>query len=447
MQEKPLFGAGRTRETAQPLPLTEIAPNPKNLRDDALNSAERRQEMVTSLQTVGLIHPVVVCERTEYAKVHPDLEQTLAPEIKYVMLAGERRLLGAQDAGWSTIKAEIRNDLLRTMNEVFLHENGRRVDLNPFQEAEGYRRLQVDDGLTLADIAERNSKSKSHVSKRLRLLALSPEAREVVLSGEMSIDTAYNLLSALGDRSDLVLPAWELMRGQEISAKEAAQRVLIAPHDGSEESLPMATAEPSPSFLSETPPGSPATPPASAQHAELAQSDAPRTSADDATPTPDHEKPTPASAQHAEPVRTDDGDRERAVAAAERDSRCKALIEQYQPASDDLATARIAVTVVSNASKPALTLAHRWLVDLRDQEAAPLDAKNYAALTLTSGDAAKQLRLAYAIALAEAEARAADRRRKWDASTIAHVRHLITAAGYTPASDWERQQLGMAPLS
>jgi ParB/RepB/Spo0J family partition protein len=399
-----------------------IAPNPENLRDDALDSAEKRDEMINSLKTVGLIQAVVLCDLEEYVKVRPEHAHRFAAEIQYVLLAGERRWLGAKDAGWKTIRGEVQNELLQTMDEVFIHENGGRVDLNPFQEAEGYRRLQLA-GHSLTDIGERSNKSKAHVSKRLRLLELEEDARSLVLTGELSIDTAYNLLAALGDKPQLVAPAWGTMKQEGLAVREAAQRLLARPESSpapafSSRKVPVTQG----AFLAETPPSRNAEPPSTSS----------------SPPTP------PETSKAHSPGATGDEEHDRAVAAEARSKHCQILISAYRTDSSTPQFLRIAQAAVAHAPRPALDLAHRWLVALGDTEAEALDSKAYAKIMISSSDTQRVSRLAYAMALADAEVRAGDRRRKWDPGVLAHIRHLIDAAGYSPQSAWERQQLGLA---
>ncbi|GAA3843901.1 hypothetical protein GCM10022226_78620 [Sphaerisporangium flaviroseum] len=432
LAERPLIQSPTAKGNGRPLPVSAIAPNPENLRDDALDSAEKREEMVNSLTTIGLIHAVVVCDRVEYVKVRPEHTERFGPEIEYVLLAGERRWLAAKDAGWESIRGEIQNDLLKTMDEVFIHENLGRVDLNPFQEAEGYRRLQLA-GHSLAEIGVRNNKSKAHISKRLRLLELGADARSLVLAGELSIDTAYNILAALGDTPELAAPAWLMMRDHGISAKEAAQRVLTAP-EAPEAPGPVSPASPNevpsspPAFLAETP---------TRQETSSGLSHE--------SPSPSRERPPQSARRHA-PSAAVDGDRDRAIAAEARAKHCQTLLDAFE-ADHAPHSMPIAMATVVHAPGPALELAHQWLVALGDLEAEALGAKAYAQTMIKSGDRQRIGRLAYATALADAEIRAADRRRKWDMGIITHVRHLMDVAGYTPHSAWESDQLGLTPAT
>lgn len=447
LEERPLIDP-KARGTGRPLPVSAIAPNPENLRDDALDSPEQREEMVNSLRTIGLIHAVVVAELAAYIEAFPHHAQTFPPEIRYVLLAGERRWLGARDAGWETIRGEVQNELLANMNEVFIHENLGRVDLNPFQEGEGYRRLQ-DGGLSLGDIATRNNKSKGHISKRIRLLDLHEDARAFVLSGELSIDTAYNLLAALGGNPELVVVAWQAMNAGGLSAKDAAQQALIA---STAPSPPPAAPSAEELDSTDTSSGIPGGPSA---EDPSSPSDGPTASGGQSTGNAAHlagtrstvvpEARAPRPRRPAIPLAGDD--RERALAAEKRDKCCQTLIGTFENTGHSTVELRIATAVITTASAPALDRAHRWLLAHHDVGAQAMDAKAYGQTIAASGDPHQVTRLAYALALAHAEVRASDRRRQWDAATVAHVRHLIDAADYSPDSDWERQQLGLAPTT
>ncbi len=97
------------------------------------------------------------------------------------------------------------------------------------------------------------------------------------------------------------------------------------------------------------------------------------------------------------------------------------------------------MTTLANTTPAALNRAHAWMRDAGALNADAVEATSYRDTVLLSGDAMLALHLAYAVALAEAEIRAADNRRSWDHRDRAHLQHLIDTAGYEP-TDWERQQ-------
>lgn len=159
------------------LPIAQIRPNPSQPRQhfdpDAL------AELVHSLQTVGLLQPIVV------RPVGPD----------YEIVAGERRWRAAREAGWVSVPALIRQtedgDLLRDA----LLENLHRVQLNPLEEAAAYQQLLSDFGVTQEELADRLGRSRPHLTNTLRLLRLPPAVQRRVAAGVISAGHARALLA------------------------------------------------------------------------------------------------------------------------------------------------------------------------------------------------------------------------------------------------------------
>ncbi len=140
-------------------------------------------ELVHSLQTVGLLQPVVV------RRAGADFE----------LIAGERRWRAAQLAGWRTVPALVRHtedaDLLRDA----LLENLHRVQLNPLEEAAAYQQLLVDFGVTHDELADRLGRSRPHVTNTIRLMRLPAGVQRRVAAGVLSAGHARALLSLDSD--------------------------------------------------------------------------------------------------------------------------------------------------------------------------------------------------------------------------------------------------------
>jgi ParB family chromosome partitioning protein len=159
------------------LPVTAITPNPRQPRmvfdDDA------HTELVHSIQTIGLLQPIVV------RKVGNT----------YELVAGERRLRASKAAGLDTIPAIIRHteddDLLRDA----LLENLHRANLNALEEAAAYAQMLADFGCTQEELATRIGRSRPQVSNTLRLLKLPPDVQRRVAAGVLSAGHARALLS------------------------------------------------------------------------------------------------------------------------------------------------------------------------------------------------------------------------------------------------------------
>ncbi len=159
------------------LPITDVRANPNQPRQhfdpDAL------AELVHSMQTVGLLQPIVVRQS----------------DVGYEIVAGERRWRAAREAGWTTVPALIRQtedaDLLRDA----LLENLHRVQLNPLEEAAAYQQLLSDFGVTQEELADRLGRSRPHLSNTLRLLKLPAPVQRRVAAGVISAGHARALLT------------------------------------------------------------------------------------------------------------------------------------------------------------------------------------------------------------------------------------------------------------
>ncbi|WP_431043274.1 ParB/RepB/Spo0J family partition protein [Streptomyces sp. P1-3] len=160
------------------LPLDSIKPNPRQPReffdDDAL------AELITSIQEVGLLQPVVV--------------RQLAPE-RYELIMGERRWRACREAGLERIPAIVRATEDEKLLLDALLENLHRAQLNPLEEAAAYDQLLKDFNCTHDELADRIGRSRPQVSNTLRLLKLSPPVQRRVAAGVLSAGHARALLS------------------------------------------------------------------------------------------------------------------------------------------------------------------------------------------------------------------------------------------------------------
>lgn len=166
-------------EGVRTLPIAQIQPNrlqPRSRFDDA-----GLDELAASIRAQGMIQPIIV-NKTKQGT--------------YTIVAGERRWRAAQRAGLSTVPVvvrEVRDD--RELLELALVENLQRADLNPIEEADAYRALQQNFGLTQEEIAERVGKTRPAVANTLRLLRLPEAIQEFLRSGELTEGQARPLLA------------------------------------------------------------------------------------------------------------------------------------------------------------------------------------------------------------------------------------------------------------
>ena len=187
------FSAAEETGGVTVLPLQKVEPNPNQPRK--YFDEEELQALADSIAAHGLLQPLAV----------RDMGGGF-----YQIIAGERRWRAARLAGLSEVPVVVVEADDRTVMELALVENLQRQDLNPMEEAEGYRSLMQDYGLTQEEAATRVGKSRPAVANALRLLALPEEVRQLVVEGTLSAGHARAVLS---------LPDARLQ-------KAAAQRIL-----------------------------------------------------------------------------------------------------------------------------------------------------------------------------------------------------------------------------
>lgn len=136
-------------------------------------------QLSASVKEQGILQPLLVVEQ---------------PGGRYRIVAGERRWRAARQAGLATVPCIVRDmDMIRQM-EVSLIENLQREDLNPMEEAAGYKKLMDDYNLTQEQVATRVQKSRPAVTNALRLLSLGEMLQKKVSSGKLSAGHARALL-------------------------------------------------------------------------------------------------------------------------------------------------------------------------------------------------------------------------------------------------------------
>ena len=203
-------------ENLQMVKLSQVEPNPAQPRREF--DPEALSELAESIRTHGILHPLAV------RRVAGD---------RYQIIAGERRWRAAREAGVEKIPVYLVDADDRTVMELALVENLQRQDLSPIEEAEGYRTLMDDFSLTQDDVAKRVGKSRPAVANALRLLSLSPNVRDLVASGALSVGHAKALL-ALTDAeqqkrtAELVLEKGYSVRQTELLIKKILQDSLRA---------------------------------------------------------------------------------------------------------------------------------------------------------------------------------------------------------------------------
>ena len=191
----------------QRIAITRIRPNPYQPRREFAEA--ELNELQASLKASGLLQPITV-------RPSPAGED-------FELISGERRLRAATRLGWTDIPAIIRDVDDRTLLTLALVENLQRADLNPVEEARGYRRLAEEFGFTHAQIAEAIGKDRTSVTSMLRILQLPPAILDIVEKGQLSAGHARALVSLEDDRRALTLANEAVAR--QLSVRELERRV------------------------------------------------------------------------------------------------------------------------------------------------------------------------------------------------------------------------------
>ena len=160
-------------ESISEIKIMDIEPNQGQPRKDF--DEEKLNELADSIKTHGVLSPILVKE---------------VENGYYQIIAGERRWRASKLAGLKTIPAIIKKNENLKVFELALIENLQREDLNPIEEALGYRKLMNEYGLTQDQVSEKMSKSRSSIANSLRLLNLPPQIIEMVEKGQISVGHA-----------------------------------------------------------------------------------------------------------------------------------------------------------------------------------------------------------------------------------------------------------------
>lgn len=190
------------------VPVERLAPNPDQPRRDF--PAGALEELAASIREKGVIQPLIV-------RRHPS-----KPD-HYEIVAGERRWRAAQMAQQHMLPVIVREFTDTEVLEVAIIENIQRADLNPLEEALGYRQLMDRFGHTQEKVAEALSKSRSYIANLLRLLQLPPEVQTMLREGALTAGHARALITS----EDAVSLAKEVV-AKGLSVRET-ERLVQAP--------------------------------------------------------------------------------------------------------------------------------------------------------------------------------------------------------------------------
>ncbi|EGY80564.1 ParB/RepB/Spo0J family partition protein [Peptoniphilus indolicus] len=150
------------------IPISKIKPNEKQARK--LFNEEKLKELAESIEEFGIIQPLILKENGE----------------EYQIIAGERRYRAAKLAGLEEVPAIIKNITEEEADKISLIENVQRVDLNPIEEALGYKSVMKEYNITQEELSDAIGKSRQYIGNTVRLLKLEPRVIEFLQKGLLS---------------------------------------------------------------------------------------------------------------------------------------------------------------------------------------------------------------------------------------------------------------------
>ena len=162
------------------VPIEQIFPNPDQPRRTF--SQEQLDELANSIRAKGIIQPLIVRNRP-------------GRDGEFEIVAGERRWRAAQIARLHQVPVVVRSFSDTEVLEIAIIENIQRADLNPVEEAMGYRQLMEKFGHTQEKLAEALGKSRSYIANLLRLLNLPEEVLDMLRDGQLSTGHARALIT------------------------------------------------------------------------------------------------------------------------------------------------------------------------------------------------------------------------------------------------------------
>jgi ParB family chromosome partitioning protein len=198
------------------LPTASVKPNPFQPRTRMDEGP--LDELVASMQSSGLLQPVVVRPRNG----------------GYELIAGERRWRAATRLGWTKIPAVVKDVDDQTLLTLALIENLQRDDLSPIDEAAGYQRLATDFQLPQVEIARLVGRNRATIANLLRLLQLPADVQSLVHERQLSEGHARALLALAKPDDMIALARRAVEEGWSVREMEARVRGEAAPAAGEE---------------------------------------------------------------------------------------------------------------------------------------------------------------------------------------------------------------------
>lgn len=203
------------RETDE-VEIDRIAPNPDQPRTQF--KKEEIEELAASIEKDGLLQPILVRQIADGT---------------YQIIAGERRWQASKAAGLKKVPVRIKEVDDDQALELALIENIQRSDLNPIEEAYGYRRLMERRSMTQAEVAQAVSKGRSTVANALRLLDLPEEAQQLLFEEKITAGHARAILSVPTAEGRLSLTQKIIDNGLNVREAENLARLMSGKKDSS----------------------------------------------------------------------------------------------------------------------------------------------------------------------------------------------------------------------
>lgn len=190
------------------IPISDIVANPFQPRREF--HADELTELVNSVKEYGILQPLVVTEKENGM---------------FELIAGERRLRAAKQAGLRDVPAILRSAEAQEKLELALIENIQRSDLSPIEEAHSYAQLMDEFGLTQEGVASRVGKSRPVVANTLRLLKLPDDMQKALSDGDISMSMA-RVLVGMNDMKEQRAMFDRMVKGEYTvrEAEETARR-------------------------------------------------------------------------------------------------------------------------------------------------------------------------------------------------------------------------------
>lgn len=182
--------------------INKIQPNPNQPRTHFNETL--LQELSESIRENGVLQPLLVRKKGQ----------------KYEIIAGERRYQASKLAGVETLPVIIKDVDDQKMLELALIENLQRSDLNPIEEAKGYKQLLKESGMTQEALSKAVSKSRSAITNSLRLLDLPDEVQQFLFDGKMTAGHARAILAVPYEEARIRLAQKVVDEGLSVRATE-----------------------------------------------------------------------------------------------------------------------------------------------------------------------------------------------------------------------------------